>query len=77
MSVTATGNKIEFVPLPRSVGFDTLSGHLPVFPDYLATDCMFIDWELIKRGPPLISPSLPFAKGEASFDVEVILCQAT
>lgn len=50
------------MPLPRSVGFDTLSGHLPVFPDYLATDCMFIDWELIKRGPPLISPPLPLRK---------------
>lgn len=36
--------------LPRSVGFDTLSGRPPPFPDYSATECMFIDWELIKRG---------------------------
>lgn len=50
------------MPLPRSIGFDTLSGHLPVFPDYLATDCMFIDWELIKWGPPLIPPSLALQK---------------
>lgn len=44
---------LAFVPLPRSAGFDTLSGHLRVFPDYLAEKRVFIDWELIKRGPPL------------------------
>lgn len=34
---------------------------------------MFIDWELIKRGPPLTSPPFSFAKGEARFDVEALL----
>lgn len=34
---------------------------------------MFIDWELIKRGPPLTSAPFSFAKGEARFDVEAIL----
>lgn len=75
MSVTATGIKclLELAPLPRSTGFDTLSGHSLVFPDYLAEECMFIDWELIKRGPPLTSPPFSFTKGEARFDVEAIL----
>lgn len=34
---------------------------------------MFIDWELIERGPPLTSPPFSVAKGEARFDVEAIL----
>lgn len=58
--------------MPRSAGFDTLSGHLLAFPDYLAEKRMFIDWELIKRGPPLTLPPFSFAKGEGCFDVEAI-----
>lgn len=63
---------LAFAPLPRSAGFDTLSGHFPVFPDYLAEKRVFIDWELIKRGPPLTLPRFAFAKGEGRFDVEAI-----
>lgn len=63
---------VEFVPLPGSAGFDTLSGYLPAFPDYLAEKRMFIDWELIKRGPPLTLAPFFFAKGEGLFDVEAI-----
>ena len=60
------------MPLPWSAGFDTLSGHLPAFPDYLAERRMFIDWELIKRRPPLTLPPFSFAKGEGFFHVGAI-----
>lgn len=74
---------LEFVRLPRSVSFDTSSGHLPVFPDYLAADCMFIDWELIKRcgwggAPLIISPrSLALRKVRLPLMWKRCHCQAT
>lgn len=48
-----------------------------MFPDYLSTDCMFIDWELIKRGASAYFVFASFAKGEASFDVDAVDFEAT